>query len=296
MTGLVGVRLEPPWSGADAVDTIEERLLLQARFRPISVGTFGFNADWCIPSRSFAHCVLYVHRRGRAAFTIAGARHDLAAGAVVFIGPEVEHSAQSDETAPIGLEAVHFDARLPAGIELTRLLSMPYEIMVPNSARGEIAGCIARLRFELLRPERASPVIMAAECARLFGALWRLSWLHSRSSIPSITAFTRVSPALELIERDFGEPLLLRQLAACAGLSSSRFSDLFRSATGMSPMRYLARYRLDCARRLVETTPLTAGEIAAMSGVRDPAYFSRAFKRRFGLSVTDLRRAGTSSI
>ncbi|MGH2354685.1 MAG: helix-turn-helix transcriptional regulator [Chloroflexota bacterium] len=66
---------------------------------------------------------------------------------------------------------------------------------------------------------------------------------------------------------------------------------LFRRETGMAPVEYLHRYRLQRARELLERTTLPVAEIAAPVGLPDPYYFSRAFKRREGVSPRGDRAA-----
>ena len=61
---------------------------------------------------------------------------------------------------------------------------------------------------------------------------------------------------------NIGEPLVLEDLVRRQAGSQSVFERRFKRDTGMSPMRYLRHLRLDCAKRLLETTDLKVIEIA----------------------------------
>jgi AraC family transcriptional regulator, arabinose operon regulatory protein len=68
--------------------------------------------------------------------------------------------------------------------------------------------------------------------------------------------------------RKLDQPLRISTLADVAGLSSSRFSHLFRAATATTPQRHHDQRRLDRACRLLEMTSLPMKVFARDSGVR----------------------------
>ncbi|MEZ4934603.1 MAG: ATP-binding protein [Saprospiraceae bacterium] len=78
----------------------------------------------------------------------------------------------------------------------------------------------------------------------------------------------------------------------CEELSISR-TQLFRKAkalTGESPVRFIQQMRLRKAKELLRTTELNVSEIAYEVGFTDPAYFSRAFNKEFGMSPSTIRK------
>lgn len=83
----------------------------------------------------------------------------------------------------------------------------------------------------------------------------------------------------------------LDSLAERAGVSRSVLVRRFRAVCGMSPMRYLTRWRMSRARRLLARTNASAGEIAALVGYASESAFNRAFKERFDCPPAAYRRA-----
>lgn len=81
-----------------------------------------------------------------------------------------------------------------------------------------------------------------------------------------------------------------RGLAQEAGLSLSRFTELFSATVGESPMAYLRRWRLILARQdLARGSRI--GTVARRYGYSSPEGFSRAFRRQFNEAPIQLRFA-----
>ncbi|MCB0581082.1 MAG: helix-turn-helix domain-containing protein [Phaeodactylibacter sp.] len=69
-------------------------------------------------------------------------------------------------------------------------------------------------------------------------------------------------------------------------------SNLYRklaALTGMSPSRYIRSFRLAKARKLLAETSLPIASVARECGFADQAYFSRVFKREYGMPPTRYR-------
>jgi AraC-like DNA-binding protein len=93
----------------------------------------------------------------------------------------------------------------------------------------------------------------------------------------------RVLKALYFIESNYGKPLTLEDLAFRAGLSPSRFSEVFRAAMGTSPIRFLNQFRIKKAESLLRHSGLGIEQIADRTGFRSSHYFCRMFKQLNGI-------------
>jgi transcriptional regulator GlxA family with amidase domain len=94
------------------------------------------------------------------------------------------------------------------------------------------------------------------------------------------------------VDEHLGRPTSRAALAKLAGLSPSRFHELFLAVLRCSPMAYVAERRMQRARQLLVTTARPVREIADIVGYGDPYHFSRAFKRSSGESPQAYRAAG----
>lgn len=104
---------------------------------------------------------------------------------------------------------------------------------------------------------------------------------------------TRPAPlirALAVLERNSAEAdLTLETVARGAGVSGSTLRRLFVEHLKMTPIDYLQSLRLARARDLLAKTSLEIKEVAARVGYADPLYFSKAFKRRHGVSPSQVQ-------
>lgn len=96
--------------------------------------------------------------------------------------------------------------------------------------------------------------------------------------------------ALEALHADPARAWTLDRLAALAGMSRTVFTERFRKSVGTSPMHYLADWRMQKARRLLEREALSVGEVARAVGYASEAAFNRGFKGRYGVSPGKVRR------
>ena len=71
----------------------------------------------------------------------------------------------------------------------------------------------------------------------------------------------------------------------------SQFSRVFRREQGQSFKQFVLGYRIDRACEQMRRSPALLKQVGFDAGFRDLAYFSRAFRRRMGLSPSGYRAA-----
>ncbi|GAB4386087.1 GlxA family transcriptional regulator [Albidovulum sp.] len=96
--------------------------------------------------------------------------------------------------------------------------------------------------------------------------------------------------AVTLMQQRIEDPVTVAVIARRLGLSQRRLEMLFAEHLGTGPGRFYLDLRLEEARRLVTDTPLALGEVALRTGFSGPVAFARAFRRRFGIAASRLRR------
>jgi AraC-like DNA-binding protein len=99
-----------------------------------------------------------------------------------------------------------------------------------------------------------------------------------------------IAEAVRAIQSRPAEPWTVDRLAAQVGLARTALGVRFRELVGESPIRYLTKVRLGQAAAYLSTSQLTIYEVMRLTGYRDVAAFSKAFKRQFGQSPGVYRR------
>jgi AraC-like DNA-binding protein len=100
----------------------------------------------------------------------------------------------------------------------------------------------------------------------------------------------RLLPALQQIEQSLDEPPRIADLASVVALSPSRFTALFRAATGTSPVAYRNSRRIERARRLLLTESIPSSQVAEACGFHTVQQFNRLFRRAVGCTPSAYRQ------
>ncbi|UFH52123.1 AraC family transcriptional regulator [Spirosoma sp. KNUC1025] len=95
--------------------------------------------------------------------------------------------------------------------------------------------------------------------------------------------FHQLASVLQHIDRHLHEKLTVEQLAGSIHLNPDYFSRLFLSIVGIRPMDYIINKRLERAQLLMMTSSMPLKKVAETVGIPSIYYFSRLFKRRFGI-------------
>jgi AraC-like DNA-binding protein len=103
---------------------------------------------------------------------------------------------------------------------------------------------------------------------------------------------------MDYVEREWRNTTLnVDRFIKDLGYSKSKLYRSMIPLTGKSPNTFIKEYRLNRALQLLNNQVLNISEVAFETGFNSPAYFTRAFKKQFGLLPTNFTRGSkTSSI
>ena len=102
----------------------------------------------------------------------------------------------------------------------------------------------------------------------------------------------QLEEAADYLQDHCDEDVSVPDAAELAGLSPSRFRELFSRHFGRSPRDYLRQARIMRAKQLMVGSDLSLGEIAHRVGFSTVHSFSRAFKDQEGIAPSEYRRCG----
>jgi signal transduction histidine kinase/DNA-binding response OmpR family regulator/ABC-type sugar transport system substrate-binding protein len=99
-----------------------------------------------------------------------------------------------------------------------------------------------------------------------------------------------VRKAMAYIHEHYTEQLTREELARYVNASEGHLARCFRQETGISPMAYLNRYRVNQAKLILTTTNQSITAVSIAVGFSDNNYFSRVFRQEVGCSPQIYRR------
>jgi AraC-like DNA-binding protein len=133
------------------------------------------------------------------------------------------------------------------------------------------------------RPGAASVVTALANVVTTAAVrVWAETGCGSADVLRGFALDDDVSRALTAMHDDPGADWTVERLARLAFASRSSFAERFREVVGDTPVRYLARYRMEEAKRLLRTRQESVTDVAARLGYSSDAAFIRAFRRHTG--------------
>ena len=100
----------------------------------------------------------------------------------------------------------------------------------------------------------------------------------------------RILAMMSFIQENYAEKLTLEQIADAAAVSTRECLRCFRESIHRSPMEYLIEYRVQVAKKLLQTTKLSITEIALRCGFNSNSYFTKIFHRSCGKTPNVYRR------
>lgn len=227
---------------------------------------------------------------GKGIFQCMGKTYRLETGDSFFIFPGELIRYTSDEQSPWTYRWIGF--RGDRAEDMLNFLGISQQTPVARPAHHKRASAMFR------RTERT---MASGEpgCDLKCGGLLRLllGEYSGNEAKPAERAGGGLSPIEQQVERSIrwltlqhSQPVSIEEMSRSLGYNRTHLSKMFKQHTGLTPMNFLLKIRMERAKLLLRER-LTIEQVAASVGFTDPLYFSKQFKKWFGSSPTDYRHA-----
>lgn len=121
-------------------------------------------------------------------------------------------------------------------------------------------------------------------CSELYTILFKLKQELSKEYMPQDKS-SKILPAVKFINENYtSENISIAYLASLCGISEVYFRKIFRNVYGTPPLQYINFLKLTHAKELIISGECSVHKAAELSGFFDDSYFSREFKKEFGIS------------
>ena len=233
--------------------------------------------------------LLYYIKEGEAELTV-GDRRLLLRGEGFFVNfPRSGCVYRTRDSVPWSIKWIAAE-----GEQIGRYLSLlgitPESPYLPLSRGREVEAVLDEMYEHFDRAALSSRILCVSLVHKLFAVLAAGERREGGEN-------SYVRRALAMIEEGYASPTLsVLSLASALGLHPNYFSILFKRETGYLPKAAIRGARMRAAAKMLRFTDRPVGEIAHEVGFSDELYFSRAFRREYGLAPSAFRHANAFSI
>jgi transcriptional regulator GlxA family with amidase domain len=176
-----------------------------------------------------------------------------------------------------------------------RVTIHPERVLVISGLREELVCSGASTTWHdlvLYLMARHAGATVAQEVARMFALQW-----HQDGLAPFIVFEGRsdhgdgeIRSAQQWLASHFAVAHPVEEMIKRSKLAERTFKRRFTAATGLTPIAYVQRLRIEDAKRRLERTEAPVDEISWRVGYEDPAFFRRLFRRTTGMAPGAYRK------
>lgn len=232
------------------------------------------------------HLVHYIVS-GRGRFRCMGRDYELGPGEMFFIFPSELVYYESNDEDPwryrwIGFRGEQAD-RLLAQLDIS-----PHRPTL-HAASGRKVGALFHAAERTMQEGDSGCDLRAEGYLRLLLG----EWSRSRMPVPARKqsehpAQQHVEQAMRWLNLEYSKPISIEDMARSLGYHRTYLSKIFKQSTGLPPMGYLLKIRMERAKELLQEQ-LTVEQVASSVGYPDALYFSKQFKKWHGCTPTEYR-------
>jgi transcriptional regulator GlxA family with amidase domain len=190
---------------------------------------------------------------------------------------------------------VHFSYAREFATTFPEVSIHPEQALVVSGRREEFVSSGASTSWHdlvLYLIARFAGATTAQSVARFFALQW-----HQDGLAPYVVfegfhdhGDREVLAAQQWLSRHFAVASPVEEMIKRSRLAASTFKRRFAGATGLTPITYVQRLRIEDAKRRLERTAASIDTIGWQVGYEDAAFFRRLFKRTTGLTPGAYRR------
>jgi transcriptional regulator GlxA family with amidase domain len=190
---------------------------------------------------------------------------------------------------------VHWHSAAEFSTAFPEVPTHPERVLVVSGKREELVTSGASMTWHdlvLYLIARHLGATAAQEVARFFAMQWHQDGLAPYMVFEGQSSHgdAAVKAAQTWAKKHFSVANSIEQMIEKSGLGQRTFKRRFSTATGLSPIAYIQRLRVEDAKRRLERTAAPVDEISWQVGYEDPAFFRRLFKRVTGVTPGAYRR------
>ncbi|MGM9937206.1 MAG: helix-turn-helix domain-containing protein [Candidatus Ornithomonoglobus sp.] len=215
--------------------------------------------------------------------TEEGEDYEVNPGELLFLKSGAHHWGRREIKKGTSWYFFHFHCGAESGGRFRREIMLPKKLSGLRNSRAE--RLIERYVDFFFSEDEMMPWLAGY---KLFELLTELACRGIKKTAPESLA----DRLCLYLQEHYREPFSAAALEKEFFLSYKHMAAVFKRERQITMQQYHTRVRMNTACRLLKSTLMPVGEIAAEVGYRDALYFSRCFRAAQGMSPSEYRRSG----
>lgn len=214
-------------------------------------------------------------------------------GELLFHAPDVFHFAKGNGHSKSNVFILTFTSSSPAIDNFKDKC-----IAIPSKARQLISNIIFEangfynlgMRGLVPLPDQniGGDQLIRIYLEELLILLYRSMQMQTKVLVPASELTARV---VALLNSKIYDTLTVEEVCKYTSFSKTQLSKIFKDETGKSVMEYYRDIKLKTAKGLLKSTQYSITEISEIFCYDNPQYFSKTFKKKYGITPTEYKES-----
>ena len=254
--------------------------------RLLSISLSKDEKDWPSVLHTHPFTEIFFVLNGKGNFFFRRDIRPIETGDLIIIPPYLEHTEQSIPGTPLeyyvlGIDGIAFQEEDQ---------SSTAQIFCNFDNVSLIRDLFAQIHYEMKSGGYGAELI----CQHLLEILILRILRSSRQLVPVSINTVRMTKECaqikEYLDTNYAEHITLDTLTGLTHMNKYYMAHSFAKYTGLSPIQYLNRRRLEAACQLLRDTDLSVSDIAGSTGFSSQSYFTQTFRKFYGITPIRYRQ------
>lgn len=259
-------------------------------FKLLYISASKYEGDWQSQPHTHHFTELFYILNGEGSFLIENGLIPVKKNDLIIVNPHIEHTEKSVGKQP--LEYIVFGVE---GLSFTfkdEKTARDYAVFNYRQEKNKLLSLLHIMLEEIEKKEYNYELV----CHHLLDVLV-LFITRSQNLVITPTLTSKMPKECGLMKRyldvNYADNITLDSLADLTHMNKFYLVHSFTKVTGMSPITYLTKKRIEAAMNLLTDTDHSIAQVASGVGFSSQSYFSQIFKKETGKTPNQYRRENT---
>ncbi len=237
--------------------------------------------------------MVYYVVSGSAKIRVDGSEYTVRQGDLVLIDPGRMHGHVKSDSTLFYLGVSNFQIE---GNEKNHLGVQGNPVITPLRYPNEIYNCYRQIIETLEKKDACWDLLSNVYSAEFF--VWIVKELSPSKSDEMKEFFqlkmydkeSIVTMMTNYLKDNYMKKISVEEIARSTYLSTTYVTKIFKEIINDTPINYLIQIRLEKAKELLREGKISIQDISKQIGYDDPYYFSKLFKKKYGMAPSEYRK------